>query len=224
MTEDEIQRGIDFANYIAEEEAQDDYTRQTGKELLKCCHRLTEETSERYALVMQGKSPLAFGEYDRDDIARVLNADVVLYCDGYELNLSDDVDFDKITDWQDGALETDWDTEAEESRDRLAFVEAFEKYLHTAAAFAKSIGALHAMRLYLKAWGIVKENRERRKYRFRLDADAALRVVNLERVASERLWLDVEAAKLPAFKPRRAKPRGGAKSFAKTRKTRKGRG
>ena len=201
MTDDEIQAEIDDATDEAQKAAQDEFTRATGAELQKQCHRLTSETAKRYARIMKGLSPQAFGEYDRDEIARILNADVVLFYFGYELDMSTDPD--TVEDWQDGAMDASYDVEAEEAWDRLAFVEAFEKYLYTAAAFAKSIGAVHAMRLYLRAWGIVHEVRESRKARFRLDPDEALRVVNLERVATDRLWVDVEAAKLPNFKPRR---------------------
>jgi len=216
MTDDEIQAEIDDANDEAQKAAQEEFTRETGAELQEQCHRLTEETARRYARIMKGLSPQAFGEYDRDEIARIFNADVVIYFDGYELDMSSDPE--TVEDWQDGAIETSWDTEAEEAWDRLAFVEAFEKYLYTAAAFAKSIGAVHAMRLYLRAWGIVHEARERRKARFRLDPDEALRVVNLERVATDRLWVDVEAAKLPNFKPRRTFRLKGRSKPAKTRK------
>ena len=55
-----------------------------------------------------------------------------------------------------------------------------------------------------------------------LSPDEALRVVRLERIASSRLWLDVEAAKLPKFKPR--KPRAPIGKTAKASKKRKGRG
>ena len=215
MTDDEIQAEIDDANEEAHKAAQEEFTRATGAELQKQCHRLTAETARRYARLMKGQSPQAFGEYDRDEIARILNADVVLFYFGYELDMS--TDSDTVEDWQDGASDTGWDTEAEEAWDRLAFVEAFEKYLYTAAAFAKSIDAVHAMRLYLRAWGIVHEARERRKARFRLDSDEALRVVNLERVATDRLWVDVEAAKLPNFKPRRTFRLKGKSKPAKTR-------
>ena len=214
MTDDEIQARIDDANDEARKIAQDEFTCATGAELQKQCHRLTAETANRYARIMKGQSPQAFGEYDRDDIARILNANVIIFYFGYELNMS--ADPDTVEDWQDGTNDAGYDTEAEEAWDRLAFVEAFEKYLYTAAAFAKSIGGVHAMRHYLRAWGIVHEARERLKVRFRLDPAEALRVVNLERVATDRLWVDVEAAKLPDF--RRTFGLKGRSQPAKTRK------
>ena len=214
MTIEEIQNEIDAANDEAFLEAQEEFTRKTGAELREQCHRLVEATAERYALIMKGESPRAFGAYDRDEIARILNADLAISYDGYDLNMSPDPS--SITDWQDCAIETTLECEAEEGWDRAKFIEAYEKYLYTAAAFAKSIGASHAMRLYLRAWGLVGKACPHCGYRVRLFANEALHVVNLERVATERLWVEVEAAKLPAFKPKRpARPR---KAAAKKRK------
>ena len=209
MTEEDIQSEIDAANDEAREAAQEEYTRKTGKELRAQCRRLTEETAARYDLVMRGESPRAFGEYDRDEIARILNADVVLVFDGYDIDMSPTVE--TSDDWLAGAIETTWVFDADEAADRLAFIEAYEKYLYTAAAFAKSIGAAHAMRLYLRAWGLVDAAAAQGGRGFRVGAAESLRAVNLERVATERLWVEVEAAKLPKFTPRRRKagPRRG---------------
>ena len=218
MTDDEIQAKIDDANDEARKIAQDEFTCATGAELQKQCHRLTAETANRYARIMKGQSPQAFGEYDRDDIARILNANVIIFYFGYELNMS--ADPDTVEDWQDGTNDAGYDTEAEEAWDRLAFVEAFEKYLYTAAAFAKSIGATHAMHLYLRAWGLVRETYEQGA-RLTLTPEESIHAVNLEKAASSRLWLDLEAAKLPPFKPRKPKP---SKKPAKTAKKRNRKG
>ena len=153
MTEEEIQSEIDYENKEAQNDAQEEYTRKTGNELRAQCHRLTDETAKRYALIMKGESPLAFGEFDRDVVARILNTDPNIYYDGYELDTS--VDLGKIRYWKEGAASVSCDCESEESWDRWGFIEAYRKYMYTAAAFAKAIGADHAMRLYLRACGIV---------------------------------------------------------------------
>ena len=219
MTEEEIQSEIDYENEEARNEAQEEYTRKTGNELRAQCHRLTDETAKRYALIMKGESPLAFGEFDRDVVARILNTDPNIYYDGYELDTS--VDLGKIRYWKDGTVGVSCDCEAEESWDRWGFIEAYRKYMYTAAAFAKAIGADHAMRLYLRACGIVDRRIKWVKYYDCYSAEDALHIVNLERVATERLWVEVEAAKLPKFKPLRENaPRGKSKSA----KSRKGKG
>ena len=215
MTEKEIQREIDNANDTARMRAVKEFTRRTGKKLQEQCRRLAEEYTKRYTRILKGESPRAFGECNRDEIARILHTDVVVSFDGYDLDTSPHSG--KADNWKRVAVATHWDCDACEAWDRLAFVEAYEKFLYTAAFFSKSIGAEHAMRLYLRAWGMVSEARAQDGHRARLSADDAVRTVNLERVATERLWVEMEAAKLPKFMPRKAKARVKAKP-AKTRK------
>ena len=76
------------------------------------------------------------------------------------------------------------------------------------------------MRLYLRAWDIVRKVREQEGMAMNLIAKEALCTVNLERAATEWLWVDYEASRLPKFTPlRKAKKHGKSKS-AKTRKER----
>ena len=91
MTEDDVQCEITCENSDAYNHAQDEYTRKTGKELRAQCHRMTSETAKCYALIMKGESPLAFGEFDRDVVARILNTEPGIYYDGYELDTSVDL-------------------------------------------------------------------------------------------------------------------------------------
>lgn len=215
MTKEEVQREIDYENEEARKDAQEKYTRKTGEELLAQCHRLTDETAKRYARIMKGEAPLEFGRFDREVVARILNTCPSIYYDGYELDPS--VDLSKIRFWREGAASVSCDCEAEEFWDRWGFIEAYRKYLYTAAAFAKSIGAGHAMRLYLRAYGILDSRVNWAEYDG-YSAEDALHVVNLERVATERLWVEVEAAKLPKFKPQRENASRGKSKSAKPRK------
>ena len=213
MTYEEIKEAIELENARLIHDAAAEFTRKTGAEMQKRCSELTQETAARYAQIMRGEAPLEFGAYDSDDIARILATDTIIVCTGYRFDKAADIAKAKY--WTDAAVETSFYFGADESWDRAAFVDAYEKYLYTAAAFAKSIGADHAMRLYLRAWGLVHgalvgQNHDK------LDADSALRVVRLERIATSRLWVDVEAARLPAFKPQR--PAGPRKAAAKKRK------
>jgi len=216
MTEKEIQEAIDEANNLAMDDALEEFSRKVGAEMREQSRHLTIETAKRYMRIMEGKPPYAFGGYDRDDIARLLNADVTVRCDCYELDTSQDPE--KADNWQDCANGTEWICNAEEAADRFAFIEAFEKYLHTAAAFAKSIGGTHPMRLYLRAWDIVRKAREQEGMAMNLIAKEALCTVNLERAATEWLWVDYEAARLPKFTPRRKAQKNGKSKSAKTRK------
>ena len=218
MTYEEIQDRIDEENDERREEAQKTFTSETGAELQTRCRELTVETANRYDDIMKGDAPQAFGAYDCDDIARILNTKATFDFDGFDLDMTPRTY--EVDDWMDGAIETTLTAEADEAWDRSAFVGAYEKYLYTAAAFAKSMGATHAMRLYLRSWGIVRKT-QGPCYRYSLDADDSLRAVNLERIASSKLWIEVEAAKLPKFKPQKKKT---VASAGKTSNKRKGRG
>lgn len=218
MTKEEIQRKINEANTLAMYDALEEFSRKVGAEMREQSHHLTIETARRYLRILEGTPPHAFGGYDRDDIARLLNADATVRCDGYVLDTSQDPE--KAENWQDCANWTEWILNAEEAADRFAFIEAFEKYLHTAAAFAKSIGGTHPMRLYLRAWDIVRKAREQKGMAMSLTAKEALCTVNLERAATEWLWVDYEAARLPKFTPLRKTKKHGKPKSAKTRKER----
>ena len=218
MTDEELQERIDEENEKKLEDAQEEYTNESGAELKSRCHELTWEVARRYKQVMVGRVPDAFGEYDRDDISRILNTDMTVECTCYAL---DKTPGDEVgDDWMNGAIEVSEFFRPDEDWDRTAFIEAFEKYLYTTASFAKSIGATLAMRFYLRAWGLVNATK-RRFERSALDSDEALRVVRLERAARLNLWIDVEAAKLPKFKPRKKK---SAAPVRKSSKKRKGKG
>ena len=218
MTDEEVQEKIDEENESLFRDAQEQYTAESGAELKSRCHELTRETARRYEQVMAGRAPDAFGEYDRDDIARILNTDMSIEYTCYALDMSPGKEVGD--DWRDGAIEVEESFRPDEDWDRTAFIEAFEKYLYTAAAFAKSIGATIAMRFYLRAWGLVNSTKIGFE-RLKLDPDESLRVVQFERAAGLNLWIDVEAAKLPRFKPRKTK---SASPAGKASKKRKGKG
>ena len=96
-------------------------------------------------------------------------------------------------------------------------VTALEEYLYAAAVFAKSVNAAStAARLYLRAWRIAKKVKDRSDNYACAQKEEALTIVRLERVASERLWVDAQFAALPPFKkakkPRSGKAKKGAKA------------
>ena len=201
MTREKLEERIQTETALAMLDAADDFTRETGADLAAKCTRLAVETARRYEAVRRGEAPAAFGAFDRDEIARVLNADTIITYMGYRPKK--DFDPKACKDWIDAAYCTEFRIEAAETYARNVFLAAYAKYLHTAAAFAKSMDGGTAMRLYLRAWRIVDALTHDRWHSSATPNDA-LRAVNLERLASERLWLDVAAAKLPKFTPRPA--------------------
>ena len=78
-------------------------------------------------------------------------------------------------------------------------VKALGEYLYMAATVAKAANST-AARLYLRAWQILQERSAREKGFYELRPEEAQRLVNLETVAYDRLWVDMQLAALPKFK------------------------
>ena len=198
MTEEEILKKIAEKNDESRDLALMAYSLHEGEDVKRWCCQLAEETADNYNLVLSGEAPKPFGPFSCDEIARTLARDMHISFKFYSLEKAPGT---KNFSWRAHVVETTVEIEAEEAWERMVFIAAYEKYLYTAAAFAKSLGAVSAMRLYLRAWGLVCKTRAPYT-RLTLAPADALRVVDLERTASARLWIDVEAARLPPFKPR----------------------
>lgn len=225
MTTAELEKEINHANTLAYYDATDDFTAKTGAELLRKCHRLASEVALRYASVNNGFAPAPFGAFDRDEIARIFNTDATVVYNMYTVNAEVDPAKVELRDWTDCTCYGEVEAESIEAGDRFLFCKAYKKYLYTAAALAKSVGALQTMNMYMTGWGIMEREMTiaRSQYGFTISAEDALRIVNLERVASERLWGEVEVCRLPEILPwyeqsRRRAARKSAKTTAKKRK------
>ena len=187
--------------------AQEEFTRNGGQDLADDCEYLLHELKIRRRLLDSGDEPLAFGAFDRDMIARVLACEAEVSYTDYSF-MGEDGDEDEVIDISDdipiGLAETT--CPAKEAKIRGEFIEAYTKYLYDSAAFAKSLGAESAMRLYLKAWKLVHgpgiDGSTGSEKRF--SGANAIKAVNLEAVAADKLWLAVAAKKLPAFKVKEA--------------------
>ena len=194
VTEQEAQYWADELDCEARNIEQIELTRSIGEDFSENCLRLAEEASTRCSLIEQGKRPMPFGAYDRDEIERILATDLNLIYEGYILDY--EADLKKCTDLNEVICKTTNADAARESLDRYHFLEEFRKYLKTAASFAKSIGAFPAMRLYLRAYLLVEKLVETDA----LPPENAKRFSVFERMATELLTVDYLAAQLPPFK------------------------
>lgn len=199
MTNEEAEEAVFCHNAAMLHVAQEAYTENDGRELRSKCDYLAECVRERYRKLMRGEPPAAFRPFDRDEIARLLNADMTITYNAICIKGDESVaSAETIDDCTYDTVNTDL---VREYRYRSAFFDQYAKYLRTGAVVAKSVGCVHAMRLYLRAWKKVSDASESDYCGFRLSAEDAMSVVNLERIATDRLCIDIEAAKLPDFKP-----------------------
>lgn len=202
MTRKELEDKINAANSKLQDKAQKAFTEKFGIDLSDACSHLHLAVRHRIERFHRGEAPEPFGDYDRDDIARIFSTNAYLDFNGYEAN--DEVDVKTISNWRDGAVKLPLVTPSVEAKMRSEFISTFEEYLYTAAVFAKSIGSA-AVRPYLLAWDLSTQTSSSFA-RLRLLPDEALRLANFEKAASKLLWLDAAIANLPKFKvsrPRR---------------------
>lgn len=210
VTADEVRFWVDELDGEALRVAQEEFTRKVGAEMEENCLRLLKEVEKRRRSMCGGERPLPFGAFDRDEIERVLAADMDLGYDGYEIDF--DADLEKCTDCNDAIFRSMKTVPSEEAWMRFEFVLEYGRYLETAAIYAKSIGAVPAMRLYLRAFLIL----EPLDSGDRLPPEKAKRVSAFERIATEMLLVDHLGSKLPPFKRAKksgktAKRKGGGK-------------
>ena len=190
------------------EAAQAKFTQEGGQDLADDCDYLLHELKIRQRQLDHAWEPLALGAFDRDMLARILACEAELaYTDcAY---LGDEGDDDEVLDVEDGDFPFGLGTEtcpAKEADIRGELIDAYMTYLYTAAAYAKSLGAEGAMRCYLRAWKLVHGpgiNGSTGKEK-RLSGANAIKAVNLEAVATDKLWVAVAARDLPPFTPKKA--------------------
>ena len=185
MTPEEPKCWIESTNDSALQRTQDEFTREYGAELADNCNHLIIEVASRYLQIKDGKPPYAFGGFDRDEIARTLAAETTIRYNGYVRDTANGGDI----------VETVWETDAIESWDRRKFIEAFDRYLAEMMTFAKARGAGGALRDCREARQIINAASSSILGFAPLAPDDALRVVELEKAASEALSAERGAAK-----------------------------
>ena len=170
------------------------------------------------AAVRSGKPPEGqLGSYMSDELARILATRTFLSYEGRSLDENAAIEADSETCFEDvsnDCIIASWTPEFGRWR---KIVTALDEYLYAAAVFAKSVNAAStAARLYLRAWRIARRIKDHSGHYRCARQDEALAIVRLERVASERLWVDAQFAALPPFKkakkPRSGKAKKGAKA------------
>ena len=175
------EKWVEDTNLDAMLRAQDKFTLERGDELRENCYHLTEEVVKRYLRLREHAAPSAFGAFDRDEIARILTFVPVIEYTGFF--------YDPPTaDAPKGNVyETTWETDASEAWDRSTFIAAYARYLEEAAAFAEAQGVTDAQQAYRGALELVNAAGSPQVLRRALSPDDALRVVDLERRATETL-------------------------------------
>ena len=209
VTAEDVQFWVDEFEDESLRGEQERFTREVGAEIEENCLRLMKEAAKCRLAICNGEKPIAFGAFDRDEIERILASDLNLYYDGYEMDL--DADLDECTDCSDAIYTTCKSTAAEEAWTRFEFIKEYKKYLETAAVFAKSIGAVPAMRLYLRAFLVL----DPLFHDSRLSVETAKRVVAFERIATDMLAVDYLGMKLPPFKTLKKNTGNGGRKTAR---------
>lgn len=163
--------------------------------------QLIEEMLARIALIRSGKAPDALGGYTGDELARIFSTQTYCEYGTHRLIRSAalEVPFDaKVGHYSATDVNRCWTPQFGHWRQ---LVTALSEYLHEAAIFAKHVNpASTAARLYLRAWRIVNQVYTRANGYSQATPTEALKVLKLERVAAERLWIDAAFAELPPYK------------------------
>ena len=102
MTRKELEDKINAANSKLQDKAQKAFTEKFGIDLSDACSHLHLAVRHRIERFHRGEAPEPFGDYDRDDIARIFSTNAYLDFNGYEAN--DEVDVKTISNWRDGAV------------------------------------------------------------------------------------------------------------------------
>lgn len=220
MTEGEIaslENEIEEYNREQEEKALEKFKKGPIPKMKWRMEQLLECLIGCIAAVKSGKAPDGqLGPYSSDELARILATRTFLEYDGLNLDENAAIEADSDTGYEDVSNDcfiTSWTPEFGLWR---KIITALGEYLYAAAIFAKSVNAAStAARLYLRAWRIAQRIEKRGGGYSSANQDEALAIVRLERVASERLWVDAQFAALPPFKKAKNSRSGKAKKGAK---------
>ena len=213
MTEEEVEKAsakLEAENAKKEAKALEKFGKGPVPKLDWMMDRLIEEMLSRIATIRSGAAPEAIGSYTRDELARILSTRT--YCEYGMQRFMRDFALKSSADanpayYSQSAVARCWTPQFGHWRQ---LVTALVEYLHEAAIFAKHVNpASTAARLYLRAWRIANTVYTRDEGYSQATPSEALSMVGLERVATERLWVDVEFAALPPFK-KAGKAKAGA--------------
>ena len=206
MTEseiDDIQFDVDAYNEQQLDEAKADFKKGPVPKMKWVLDRILDSLLRRIATVRDGDAPDAFGEYMSDELARVLGTKTFIEYGGLAIAKDEAASAPSGTHYTDVTYDCTIAEMTDEFNEWLKILAALGTYLREAAILAKAVNpSSTAARLYLRAWRL-------------LTKDEALAVVRLERVAEDRLWVDVQFAALPPFRKAKKTKTGTAKGNSK---------
>ena len=206
MTEKEIEnieKEIEEYNKEREKEALAEFRKGSISDMKWFMEHLLNSLLDSIAELKSGKvSDEWLGPFELDELTRLLSTRTFVSYEGLSLedrSMAEDADSDaSIEEVASDCTITSWTPEFGLWR---KVVTALEEYLYAAAVIAKSVNAAStAARLYLRAWRIVKRIKNRDDGYSCATQDEALAIMRLERVASDRLFIDAQFAALPPFK------------------------
>ena len=205
----QVEAEIAKYNSARQKEAEEKFRKGPVPKMKWMMGQILERLLGRLALVKSGKAPDELGSYTRDELARILATKTCVEHDCLSLNLSAAVDAEPGTSLEDVSYFNTVSAWTPEFGRWRQIVTALGEYLHAAAVFAKSANASStAARLFLRAWRIALRIEDCAKSYGCATRDQALSIVRLERVAADRLWVDVQFAALPPFrKPKKSTSR-----------------
>ena len=220
MTEDEIEfreDQISDYNNEQEKEARAKFNKGPVPKLKWVMERLLDCLIGCIAAVKSGKAPDGqLGDYMSDELARIIATQTFLSYGGLSLDENAAKEAGPNTCFEDVSNSCTFFSWTQEFGQWRKIFTALGEYLYAAAVFAKSVNASStAARLYLRAWRIVQRIEKRGCGYSKATPEEALAIVRLERVASERLWVDAQFAALPPFKKAKKSRSGKAKKGAK---------
>ena len=215
MTEseiDDIQFDVDAYNEQQLDKAKANFKKGPIPKMKWVLDRILDSLLRRIATVRGGDAPDAFGEYMSDELARVLGTKTFIEYGGLAIAKDEAASAPSGTHYTDVTYDCTIAEMTDEFNEWLKILAALGTYLREAAILAKAVNpSSTAARLYLRAWRLLTKI----KHRGYATKDEALAVVRLERVAEDRLWVDVQFAALPPFRKAKKTKTGTAKGNSK---------
>lgn len=212
-------REVDDYNRKEEANALADFYAGPVPEIMRSASRARDHMLRNIELVEQGKAPQSLADFNREDMVEMLHAQTyVEYQGSWIAAEKGPEEFDSRVEYlkyciekQKEEAEGSWTitSKPDEYKSWLALLRDFKRYLHSAAALAKAIGSSSA-RLYLRAWKIIEDSwNSYLELQLELSEEEAQTVMRLERVAAERLQIDLLYAELKPYDPQKKENRAG---------------
>lgn len=209
MTRDEIESILAAETQDSMNAAFEEFSNECGQDIRRGHDFFVPEFNRRLDCIIKGEAPGDLGPYDRDELARFLTTAPYVEYIAYELPKGmDDAAIAAVKNPLAVAEESPFTAKANEFDLWIDTLHAIAEYLVYGAGRAYRLGATRTMRLFLAALRIAESvlpqplpffgdnlARRQRKAFFaqHIAPDDAKRLVALEKVATEQLWIDFAA-------------------------------